>query len=223
MSELTILGAKGYGKKTATAGTALVQTVDPMRNARTVLTFLSYTAGNTAHTITAMRPLGSTTLASATAANTNTITLTADPGAWGSSKSVAANAIAANDYVVLERADGTFHTSTVAAGTFAGSNLTLTTSLPTGVGASTGAKVWFYGITTDSNPADGLAHPQYGTTANTTVTIGNTVGEGLAGFVQTAGKYEPIVIHSNNATADGTIERLTAVYTSKGGPNTSNA
>jgi hypothetical protein len=136
---------------------------------------------------------------------------------------VAANAIASNDYVVIERADGTFHTSTVAGGTFAGANLTLTTSLPTNIGASSGAKVWFYGITTDSNVADGSAHPQFNTTANTTVTIGNTIGEGIAGFLQTAGRYEPILIHSDNATAAGTIERVAAVYTSKGGPNTTNA
>jgi hypothetical protein len=135
---------------------------------------------------------------------------------------VADNAIAANDYVVIELPDGTLYTDTVAS--VSSLNVTMNGTLPTG-GASSGAKVWFFGITTDTNPCDGLAHPAYNALASVVTTLGDIKGDEVAGFIGTVahpstfsgmdGKGQPIIVYSNNATAAGTLDRVVAAHSQK--------
>ena len=67
------------------------------------------------------------------------------------------------------------------------------------------------------------APPKFVGTASTTTNLGGNAGEAIGGFVSSIGKYEPILVHSNNATAQGYIERVAAIYTNRGGPGSANA
>lgn len=219
---IPLLDARGFGVKTETADTVITRLIPPVRRAFTRLTGVHYRAGGTAHTLTVMRPLNKTTLTAAAAAAQAVINIAADPGDYPTGSRVADNAIAANDYVVIELADGTHHIGVVSS--VASLAITLTANLPTG-GAASGATVWFFGIITDLNPCDGLAHPQFTLTASTATVLGDQPGEAVAGIVGTVphpstfsgmnGKNMPMILHSGNATAQGWIESCTVAYTTK--------
>ena len=183
------------GSKTAAAGTAIVRTIDPYKTAMpparyfTRLSSFSYRAGATAHTLTVMKPIAATTLASAAAAAQPVIALTADPGS-----------IAANDYLVIEKPDGTFHTAVVLS--VAGLDITLTANVPAG-GFATGAKVWFLGV-----PGDQSADDKYELPASATTRLADYV----AGWNASVDRYEPIVLHVDNATNAGVMQQTCAAY-----------
>lgn len=231
LSSVPLFGMKGYGKKTAAAGSGIAILVEPMPNAYTAITNIVATVGTTAHTVTVMRPIGSTTLASATAAGTSGLVLSADPGnyvstsgsnARGVTYSTSGNAIAANDYVVIETPDGAFFMTYILAGTVYNA-LQMKDNAPAITGLAAGAKCWFYGIATDTNPVDAQAHPAFNTVVSTSgQTIGNTAGEANGTLVQSFGKYEPLIVRQDNATVAGTIERVNAIWINKPGPNTTN-
>jgi hypothetical protein len=222
---LPLFGMKGYGTTTASANTAIVALIEPMRNAYTVLTGFSLTCGNTAHTLTVMRPLGSSTIATSVAAAGTNCVLATNPGTYVA-KSQSNNVIASQDWFVIQLDDGTFYMP-VAKASNTGSNtsvssLTLTTAaFPQS--AAAGNKVWWFGVHGDVNVADNMAHPSFVGTANTAVVLGNAQAHNIAGLVATAGKFEPMILHVGNATNAGTIDWATAIYTNKGGPSTSNA
>lgn len=198
----------GRGKLTQTAGTVIVAPVPPRRNKKTKVTKVVVTTSTTAHTLTAMRPLGQTTLTAATAAGASpVIALTADPGDYSNVRT-ADNNIAANDYVVIECPDGSIFVATVAS--VSSLNVTLNETAPT-LGFAAGAKVWFYGITTDTNPVDATAHPQFTLAASGTNTLQSVPGDRGA-VVESYGKYEPILLYINNATAASVLEEVEAVY-----------
>jgi hypothetical protein len=224
---------RGYGKLTQTAGTTIVRLVEPVLNAFTRLTDLWYTAGATAHTLTIMRPLNKTSVPNTTAGGQTGITLAADPGKFnaggfvGGTINVADIPIAANHYVVYQCADGNFFVDTVAI--VSGLNLTMSTNVPAS-GIAAGAPFWFFGALTSSNPADGNPHPQFTLPASGTTKFGGDSGEGIAGFVGTlrqpssnlfganwplSGQFEPMLIVSNNITNAGTLEKVTAIYSTK--------
>src|SRR5690348_16349916 len=92
-------GGNGYGKVTANAGTVIQFLIPPRTDGVTRLTRVDYTPGNTAHTLTILRPIGRVTATAGGAINTNTVTLSADPGPSG-------NGLAANDFLALREADG---------------------------------------------------------------------------------------------------------------------
>src|SRR5574341_654632 len=219
---LPLYQMRGYGKLTQNAGTVITRLIEPVKNAFTRLTSFVYTNLATAHTLTVMRPLNKTTLSAAAAGGQADITITADPGNYPASSRVADNVIAANDFVVLEAADGTFILDTVSV--VAGLVITLTNNLPTG-GCKSGAVLWFFGVIADTNPADSLAHPQFTLTASVVTRLGSDPGDSIAGFIGTIpnpntdftlnGKYEPIILHSGNATNAGIMEKATAIYSSK--------
>jgi hypothetical protein len=222
MSFKSIAGRKTYGKITQAADTVITRLVEPRKNVFTHITALAYTAAGTAHTLTIMRPLNKTTFTAAAAAAQAVVNIAADPGVYTGSRT-ANNVIAANDYVVYEAADGTFVLTTVSSvSTLA---ITLAANLPTG-GVLQGGTMWFYGITTDTNPNDAQAHPQHTLTASVTTVLGNDPGE-AAGSVCSSlppskipavstllcnGKGDPLIVHSNNATAAGTLENVFVVY-----------
>lgn len=245
-SAFPIKTGRSYGRLTQTAGTAIVRLIQPIAGAIARLMYLVYNAGATAHTLTVMRCLGQTTVASAAAGGQQVINITADPGKYSTTfpngtSSVADNNISANDYVVYQCADGTFVVDTVSSvSTLA---ITMTNNLPTG-GVAAGAPFWFFGITTDTNPSDGLAHPFFNMPQSTITTLGSSSGEaGGGGFsssvphptfftpptgslawngnpagpggINQNGQGEPLLICSNNATNQGYIEEAVAAYSDR--------
>lgn len=224
---LPLWGTKTYGRTVAAAGTVINRLVEPMRNASTVIAHLTYQQGVTLHTITIMRPLGSTTVASAASANQAVINITADPGVYASGTRIANNAIAANDYVVYRCSDGTFVLDTVAS--VSSLAITMTTNVPS-MGVPAGAPFWFFGTINDTNPCDSQSHPKFimapgynGTlTSSNRIHLGDQPGDSIAGVLASFGLYEPLIIQSDNVTTTGTIEQVVTVYTSRMGPNTPN-
>ena len=219
---IPVFTSKGYGKLTQSAGTVITRLVEPVKNAFTRLVSVWYTAGATAHTLTVMRPLNRVTFTAADAAGQAVVNISADPGNYTGIRT-ADNTIAANDFVVYESADGTFVLDTVSS--VSSLAITLTSNVPTG-GVLVGGYFWWYGIITDTNPNDATAHPQYTLPASVTTYLGTDAGEGIAGFVGSIpgnqkagslinvnGKYEPLILHSGNATNAGVLEKATAIYT----------
>src|SRR5581483_1491783 len=215
---LPLVGTKGYGKLTQSAGTVITRLIEPRAGAFTHLSRLVYTAGTTAHTLTVMRCLNRTTLSADAAGSQAVINLTADPGAYsttgaknGNTVRTANNVIAGGDYLVYQAADGSFIMDVVSS--VATLAITMTTSLPTG-GAKSGAPVWFFGVPGDTNPNDAQANPTWNLFASTTTVLGGLPGDGVAGFTGTfdglllgmTGVYEPLIIYSNNASNAGTLE-----------------
>lgn len=178
----------GFGKLTQAFGTAIVRTIQPVINHYTHLSSLKYLAAGTAHTITVMRPLGRTTLSAAADANQAVINLTADPGS-----------IAGNDYVVIAKPDGTFHTGVVSSVNSLA--VTLTANVPTG-GFANGAIVWFMGVAGDHT------NSQFDGTASTLVSH----GDGISSLFGTLDDYAPMIVYSNNATAAGTLQQVSGFY-----------
>jgi hypothetical protein len=215
----------GDGKITQNAGTVIVRLVPPREKSYTRLTSVWYTAGTTAHTLTVMRPLGKTYASSAAAAAQAVINIEANPGTYSAYGTIntANNGIAANDYCVYQTADGNYVVDTVSSvSTLA---ITMATNVPTAT-VLKGAPFWFFGVIGDTNPNNNTVHPQYTLPASTTTYLGSDPGEAIFGFVGTIpglevaswpldGMNEPMIIHSGNATAAGTIEKATAIYSGR--------
>lgn len=223
-------GVRTLGKKTANAGTAYTLLIEPMLgNALTMLEFLQFTVSTTAHTMTIMRPLSSQQvsgqtgrcscyLTAAAAASQAVININQNPGTYtayfSGTPTTANNGIAANDYVAFQYPNGNWGVDTVSSvSTLA---VTLSNNLGTG-GLAAGAPVWFFGVTTDTNPYDGQAHPAYTLAASSIVNFGS---EGFP-FASTFRYGEPLLIYVNNATAASVLERGTAVYANIASPYSS--
>lgn len=206
----TLLGFKTYGKKTASAGTKIVQLIEPRAGAYTNLSYLEYTAGATAHVLTVMKPLGTTTLSAAAAAAQAVVNITADPGDY-TGVQTADNAIAASDRVVVELSDGTFHLDTVSS--VSSLAITLATVLP--IAASSGAKFWFFGVEANTNPFDARAHETFNLDASGTTVLGSEQA-GDIGFFGSNRAYEPLILSIDNATNAGVLERVVATYGRRG-------
>lgn len=194
---IPISGTFGYGLVTATAGTVITRTLPAKKRHWTHLLFAKYIAGATAHTLTVMQALGTTTLSAAAAAGQAVVALTADPGVG-----TASGVIAANDYVVIEKPDGTFHTGIVSS--VSGLNVTLTANVPTG-GFAALAPVWFFGVIGDG-------HPQYTLTASVATTLQSTIGS----VVSSLRRYQPLILHSGNATNAGVLDLVSGCYSTVG-------
>lgn len=208
--------------------TPRIDNISPMNNTakgrKTKVTNIDYLAGGTAHTITAMRPLGATVVVSDAAAGATSLVIKRDPGAYAANAladkrpvpSVADNLIAANDTILVEQPDGILlltipsAAATDASGGATNGQVTLTVSaLPTG-GIKANAAVWFFGLITDIDPRTGVAHPTFltGTGASPLPTTAN---QGCS-LVETLGKNEPMILQSNNATATGAFNTVSGVY-----------
>jgi hypothetical protein len=220
-------GTRSFGKKTAAAGTAYTYFIEPTNNAQAIIRFLQFTVLGTAHTLTVMRPLSSQQvsgqsqrcscyLTAAAAASQAVININQNPGTYTAyfpdTPTTANNGIAANDYVAFQYPNGNWSVDTVSSvSTLA---ITLTGNLGTG-GLAAAAPVWFFGITTDTNPYDGQAHPAYNLFANSSpLNIGS---EGCE-VASTFRVGEPLLLYVNNATAASVLERGIAEYANIGGP-----
>lgn len=201
---LLSFGGNGDGGKTQTAGTVIQYLVPPDPRGFTRITNFQYILGSTAHTVTFLRPLGKTTVASAGATGQAVCNITADPGVAAAYGGIS-NAIAANDFVAIKTAsDGVtrlYKVSSVA--TLA---ITMTANLTVAVAA--GDEFWFFGITTDTDGRTGSAHPALLPTVSVTSTYTDREG----GVVASIAKNEPILINSSNGTTAGTILGVNWAY-----------
>ncbi len=225
------------GKKTANANTAYTVLIEPYGapSCLTVLEFLQITNSTTAQTMTVLRPLSAQSLpgssggrcscylTAAAAASQAVININQDPGVFtaysypgGAAPRTANNVIAGSDYVAFQYPDGTWAVDTVSSVTSLA--VTLTNTLATG-GLAVGAPVWFFGVTTDTNPYNAIAHPAYTIPASTVINFGS---EGWP-FVATLGLAEPLLVYVNNATAASVLERASGAYVNRGGPYASYA
>lgn len=185
----------------------------------THITKLGLLTGSTAHSVIVMRPFNWTTVASAAAINQAVINITADPGIYSTNykypsnlgtgtAAVANNAIAASDYVAFQLVDGTWVFDTVSSvSTLA---ITMTTSVPnvTGGGVAAGAPFFFFGISTDKDPATGAVSPTI--QPNVSVfTDFSDVGQGIAESLHSG---DPLLVFDGNATAADTIAGVAGFY-----------
>ena len=211
-------------KKTAAADTAFADFVPPKAGHYASLLKFVYRAAGTEHTVTWMRPLARTTVTTAISAAGTAGILRRDPGAYAANFSTdqvgfvpvaADNVVAANDWLLIAgvKGSGRWHLTQVSgAPTVNGDgtvSFTLGTAAPTG-GIPAGAVAFFFGTTTDSHPKDGRAHPQFAGVASTTKEF---VAEGRP-VVEPYDVGEPLLYHSNNATAAGVMDYAVVEYTS---------
>ena len=214
--DLTTLGSLSLGKVTQTADTVITQLVPPVKGAYAALARVQYLASTTAHTLTVLRPLNWTTFSADAAAGQAVVNLLEDPGSYsttwagrigpaGATPSTANNGIAANDFVVYELPDGNYVMDTVSS--VSSLAITLATNVPTG-GVKKGGRLWFFGITTDTSPQTKKAHTQFTLAASATTTLAKKQGV----FYRSLNRYDPLILHSDNATAAGTLERTTVLY-----------
>ncbi len=181
---------------------------------------LIYTATTTAHTLMVMRPFNFTTVSSAAAVSQAVINITTDPGIYSTKyayptpggtppSQVADNAIAAGDYCAYQLADGTWVFDTVSSvSTLA---ITMTTSVPaatSGTGVLAGSLFYFFGISTDSDPATGMVHWRTVTVAATR----NTYGDSVVGLVAGLHKGDPLIVFSGNASNAGSVDSVIGFY-----------
>jgi hypothetical protein len=233
----SILGTLSVGQKAFSA--AGVQIIPPFRGANgnaflqdprnkrfgdgiTHINTVGYTTLGTAHLIGIMRPFNYTWLLTAIAANGTALVPYDDPGVYSTNMkyptpgnkpaTVANNTIAANDYVVIQLVDGTWHVSTIASGTFAGGDLVLTTAVPniTGGGAAVGAPVYFFGVIGDSDPNTGLVNPQ--TTIALSQTRDVTWSNDVCGIMAALHAGDPMLFYTPNTTNNGTLEFISGWY-----------
>jgi len=191
-------GGNGVGGVTAAAGTRFRFLIPPRLRGYTRVSKLVYTAGATAHTVTACRPIGKTTASAASTATATVINLNADPGPSG-------NALAANDLLAVRETDGVTRLYTVSS--VATLSITLTGGLTAGLAA--GGSVWNFGVTGDTDPTIGRAHPTWRGVASDTSTYEDREGGVVAGHEADA----PILIDSDNATDQGYLDLLSWSYT----------
>lgn len=189
--------ADTYGSKTASAGTAITRLVPPSAGKLARVSSFIYVCGSTAHTVTVMPSLADTIVTTDAASGQAVVAFGAIPTAPDGS------ALAASDWVTLQHEDGSWAEYKVSS--VSGLNVTLTANLSQKVKA--GSRIFFHGA-----PAD-HATRQFLLVASTTLTI-NDVSCG-AGSATRLG--EPVIVHSDNATAAGSLQMLAYRYVALGG------
>ncbi len=203
------------------------------------LTSLIYTTAGTAHTVTVMRPLNFTFFPNGLPKNTTVIPngtgagstgIYSDPGLYTTSYlynlpgAVTAPAAPSNQaisstnkFVAYQLADGSWRLDTIASGTF-NSTLTLTTGTPntTNGNIPAGSPLFYFGTTTLLDPRTNLAQSGFLTIASQLKQDllagfqGSSQGSGAGLCTYNAG--DPLLVHSNNATATGIIEFVGGSY-----------
>ncbi len=213
MNSMMLQGRFSFGKKTASAGTAITILCPPRRRLKTVVTRLRVTAAGTAHVLTCLREIDRATVTTAVAASGTSIVLSknignAPIGPYGSASQLAADHLAANDYYVVELPDGTYLVDTASAYNASTFTITPNATIPTN-GIAAGATVWMLGVAADSDPFDPVAgaFPALNVGASATTEWPNDAPAEACVFSSYL-PYSPLLLYDNNATAAGTIEQV---------------
>lgn len=185
---------------TAAAGTIFTACIPPRTGARAQVRNFRYTTGATAHNVTMMVPLSRTTVAVDAAAGATTVTLASMPAYPDGTTP------AANDYVVLQFADGTWTGMIFSA--VSGNTLTVA-ALAQAVNAAAPAaniggvvmtgRAYLMGApgTAGDHPRRVFVIPAIGTLPPTDIYHGI--------WATSLQNGDPILIHSDNATNAGTL------------------
>lgn len=186
----------------------------------THLSKICYTTSSTAHVITVLRPLNWAIVNGAVAANSTALVLTDDPGVYSTNykypilnskpATVADNALAANDYIAYQLVDGTWRLDKVSSGTYGAIVLATGTPNVTGGGIPDGSVCYFFGITTDVDPATGQAHPA--TQIASSQTGSTLLSDSTAGVLSAMHVGDPMMISSANGSNAGTLEFANGFY-----------
>jgi hypothetical protein len=184
-------GAFHYGVTTANAGTAFLRLVEPRRNSKARVTSMNYRSGSTAHTLTVMKPVAVTVAPEGADADQDEILLETGSPFTG-------EALAASDYLAWENANGGFNFGVVAS--LAGNVVTLAANVPIAIPA--GALVWaFYEVGRS-------AHQVHSPAASTTTLF----SDAISGVAEPNNFYQPLLIHSNNATAQSWLVNVSGYH-----------
>lgn len=191
---------KGY-KAGTTSATAFYHTIDPRTDSRIAIVAYGATCSTTAgDNLTFMVDIGTVacTVGTAALSGATTVVLSADPAPNGA-------AIAANDYVCMQRDDGAYQFNTVSSWT--ASTLTMVVGTAFADSYAVGRKVWCLGVATDSNH-----QVKDLTTASTEYTDKSDSNWLFCGKE----KWSPmIVMHANAGTTVGTINYVAIAYVDK--------
>jgi hypothetical protein len=179
--------ADGYGSSTVAFGTEITRIATPKDGYRTQVNGFSYLAAGTAHTLTLMVTAAVKTVAATALTGQAVIALDSLP------VSLDGGTVAADDWFVLEHADGTFGAYKVSS--VSSPRVTMTANLSKVV--KSGSRAYFMGA-----PAD-HADRQFACAASTRLTF-----QGVP-LATTTDVEHAILAHSNNATATGVLEFLT--------------
>lgn len=198
------------GTLTATAGTAFIGTIPPKSNGKTVLSMLSFLSGSTQHTLSILRAQGATTTTAAQAASDTTLTLASVTPAKDLNGTSLAETLAANDWLVVEHADGSYGSYMVAS--VSGLVVTLSTTAPAialAKAVNSGAAVYAMHelARTTGIPSIQITPKATGTSQ---FPVAGTDPE--VGCASSYNKNEPLLLHCNNATAQSWIEYAEACY-----------
>lgn len=237
-SEMLLFASFPIPRQTQTAGTAIVSLVPGRKGRKTILTKLRYTSGGTAHTLTVLKEKARCKLAVAAAGAATSLIVDRDPGKYstdptmggagtyaagvplgrGITPSTADNAIAANDYIAFELADGTpaFAKVTAVATDSATGRVTLTVAAISAAGANVGAQVWFFGVAGDTDPQTNAVDQALKPTVSTATDFPNTSAVGTEPVEISRRMFSPLLVYSDNITAAGTLEEGSASYAAAG-------
>ena len=191
---------------TAGAGTAIQKLIRGADGLITRINNITYTSAGTAHTITIMRPVASTTVDGGSNSGDSTLDV-ANLGAMRVTNSDSIELIATSDYIAWINTDGKYQFDTV--GSVSGNTVTTTSSLGTAV--ADGAPVWIFG------ELGRATHVTLSPPVSTTTSIDCRISAGQPGQVNTnvrVGSGDPLIISSSNATAAGTIVSVSGEYVS---------
>lgn len=190
----------GYGSKTLSLGVPIVLVCPPKAGKYTRLDYIQYLPAGTAHTITAMVTLFSTSVATDVALNGTTIT-----GKQPLSATEAGGAAAAGDWIVTIDQNGKYVVYQIASVTGAVNTITTTSDYgdANGTGVSSiieqDAPLYFMGAPGNHSKR------QFLTVASTLFTVAPPLG----GIATATRKNQPILVHSDNATAAGSFKAIT--------------
>lgn len=183
-----------FGTKTAAAGTAFTRLAPPKSGARTITGTFTYDCGATAHTVTFMTAQDKTTVGSEAASGQAVVAVSG--GLVGADGGV----ITANDYVVVQYEDGSWGELIVSS--VSGLNLTMTASLTKKI--TKGTKIFMMGVASDHTDRQWIMK------ASTQYTYPG--GDTRARSATSALPEQPILVHSNNSTAQGYLTCLSVWY-----------
>jgi hypothetical protein len=180
-----------------------------------------YIVPTTAHLVTIMRPLNWTYLTANAAASQAVVVIANDPGAYATAgnyryslpngqtiPSTANNLIAASDYVMYQATAGQWVLDTVAS--VSGLSITLTNNVPTG-GTLANTPLYWFGVSTDTDPWTNEAHQQFDVLAAASNTANYSLSDST-GLWHTYHQGDPLVFYSSNATTAGFIELISGEY-----------
>lgn len=196
-----------HGKKTESAGTAIVVTVPAEQGAKAVLTRLKYTPGATSHAANVLRAQGSTTTTAAASAGGSTLVVASNAPATDVNNTNLGETLAANDYIVVKHSNGHQVAYTISSIDTATNTITINGTLSYNV--DSGATVWVMHelARTLGKPAIVYDLP---TGSTTDLTGGGNDAE--TGIATSENVNEPLVVSINNATNAGTLVAVGAVY-----------